>query len=122
MAIALHIPEMVSGINLHFNITPMKVIIFAPENSLYKRYNGFTFTVSKVLHHGLFCVDIDGALTDFSSAELLIVDLEQEVQTAVNNLKYRHFSLQDHHRIIKSLSIYASTHKIDAYADLNDSL
>lgn len=100
----------------------MKAIINAPENSLYKNYNGFTFTVSKVLHHGLFCVDIDGTLTDFSSSELLIVDLEQEVQTAVNNLKYKHYSLQDQHRVIKSLSIYADTHKIDCYTDLIDYL
>lgn len=60
----------------------MKAIVMAPQNSLYKKYNGLTFHVVKVLNNGLFCLDINSVHTDFSSHELLIVDFEKEFQSA----------------------------------------
>lgn len=61
----------------------MKAIINVNKNSAYAHLNGKTFWVKEVLSN-LVAINIDGFTVDFHHAEVLIVELAAEMQSAFN--------------------------------------
>jgi hypothetical protein len=82
----------------------MKAIIKVSKNSSFAKFNGHTFEVKEVLSanstNPIFAMDINGSTTDFTSKEIMIVDLVSELNKAITPL------------LKKSLSCYVKINKI----------
>jgi hypothetical protein len=65
----------------------MKAIIKVSKNSSFAKFNGHTFEVKEVLStnstNPIFAMDINGSTTDFTSKEIIIVDLVSELNKSL---------------------------------------
>lgn len=69
----------------------MKAIINVSKGSAYSKFNGHTFEVAEMFSSGISIKGLNTEFpenkTDFSFAEIFIVDLQKEVETSVKNSK-----------------------------------
>jgi hypothetical protein len=70
----------------------MKAIIKVSKNSSFAKFNGHTFEVKEVLSanstNPIFAMDINGSTTDFTSKEIIIVDLVSELNQLAAPIKF----------------------------------
>lgn len=66
----------------------MKAIIKVSKNSSFAKFNGHTFEVKEVLsansNNPIFAMNINGSTTDFTSKEIMIVDLFSELNKSLS--------------------------------------
>lgn len=61
----------------------MKAIINVNSKNQYSKFNGLTFPV-KEINNSFVAIDLNGATTDFTHKEVLIVDFQKEIQNTRN--------------------------------------
>ena len=83
----------------------MKAIIKVSKNSSFAKFNGHTFEVKEVLsantNNPIFAMDINGSTTDFTSKEIMIVDLSIEFNKSLAApIKIALFSYAKNNKIV----------------------
>jgi hypothetical protein len=68
----------------------MKAILNINKASQYAKHNGLTFEVVELLN-SMVALNINGATTDFSFNEVIVVDVKKELAEAFNNNKTQDF-------------------------------